>query len=467
MNANSRLEDILRKLKVESAFSDQYSPPKHLTERMSELQNPGVSLAIIDDFELVSVDAFGVSDTRTQNKLTNDSLFLAGSISKSVFATGVMLLVQQGKLDLDEDINKYLTSWKIPANQGWQPRVTLRNILSHTAGLTVHGFPGYLTTEKIPTTVQVLNGEPPANTPAVVVNQLPGVEFRYSGGGTTVGQLAVCDHLNELSFATLMNRLVLQPLNMDSSTFENPLPKSRVAQASVAHPSNGVPLEGNYPVYPEMAAAGLWSTPKDLANFGIDLLKSLRGSTDQLLQQSTLQDMLKPQLRHQGESKEYAGLGFFCERDGEDICFYHGGWDEGFVCSIRLHHPTGKGAVVMINSNAGHLLIDEIFQAIAEEYDWPLRPSKTHFVEIPNYEQFVGEYVSESGLTATIIPIDKGITLQFESQAPVLFYPTSETTFTSEVINTELEFSRDDDGNIFQMDAKLENVTARMTRKSR
>jgi len=426
MNANIRLEGILRKLKVESAFSDQYAPPKHLTERMSELQNPGVSLAIIDDFELVSVDAFGVSDTRTQNKLTNDSLFLAGSVSKPVFATGVMLLAQQGKLDLDEDIN----------------------------------------TEQIPTTVQILNGEPPANTPEVVVNQLPGVQFRYSGGGTTVGQLAVCDHLNEPSFAALMNRLVLKPLNMDNSTFENPLPESRVAQASIAHPSNGVPLEGNYPVYPEMAAAGLWSTPTDLANFGIDLLKSLSGSSDQLLQQSTIRDMLKPQLRQEAESKEYAGLGFFCERDGEDICFEHGGWDEGFVCSIRLHHPTGKGAVVMINSNAGHLLIDEIFKAIAEEYDWPLQASKKHFVEIPNYEQFVGEYVSVSGLTATIVPIDDGITLQFESQAPVPFHPTSETTFASEVINTQLEFSSDDDGDIVQMDAKLENVTARMTKKA-
>jgi len=176
--------------------------------------------------------------------------------------------------------------------------------------------------------------------------------------------------------------------------------------------------------------------------------------------------MLKPQLRHQAESKEYAGLGFFCERVGEDICFDHGGWDEGFVCSIRLHHPTGKGAVVMINSNAGHLLIDEIFRAIAEEYDWPLQASKKHFVEISNYEQFVGEYVSVSGLTATIAPIDDGITLQFESQAPVPFHPTSETTFTSEVINTKLEFSIDDDGDIFQMDAKSENVTARMTKKA-
>ncbi len=462
MNSDIRLDRILQNLKVESSFNEQYFAPTTLAERMSALNTPGLSLAIIDEFELVHVGAFGEGDTREQNKVSEDTLFLAGSISKSVFATSVLLLAQQGKLDLDEDINRYLSSWKVPANNGWQPRVTLRNILSHSAGFTVHGFPGYLSTEATPTIVQVLNGEHPANTAKVEVNQLPGLQYRYSGGGTTVAQLTVCEHMKETSFAELMHRLVLAPLDMNNSTFENPLPSSRVTEASVAYPSKGVPLQGRYPVYPEMAAAGLWTTPEDLAMFGIDLLKGLQGSNDQLLLQSTLEEMLKPQLPHQTDSTDYAGLGFFCHRKDDAICFEHGGWDEGFVCSMRLHHPSGKGAVVMINSNEGHPLIDEIFQAIEEEYQWPLQRKYKPIIDVTDSDQYVGVYRTKSGLSASIKPMENGLILNIDSQAPVPFQAISETSFTSNAVNTSLEFSKDDDSRIIQMNVKLDNLHIEM-----
>ena len=309
-----------------------------------------LSIAVIDDFKLAGVEAFGVHEAGVSDIAGKNSLFLAGSISKPVFATAIMLLVQQGVIDLDEDINEYLKSWKVPANNGWLPRITLRHILSHTAGLTVHGFRGYLISEAIPTLPQILNGEQPANSPKVEVNIMPGLQFRYSGGGTTVAQLAITEHLNE-SFPDLMKLLVFEPLGMNNSTFENPLPADLHAMAAVAHPWKSVALKGKYPVYPEMAAAGLWTTAEDLAKFGIALKKSLSGTDASYLDKSTLETMLSPQLAKDKEASDYDGLGFFCSGEGDAAVFEHGGWDEGFIADLTLYRSSGKGAVVMINSN--------------------------------------------------------------------------------------------------------------------
>ena len=180
--SGERLKRAMQNLKADTAFRDRYANAATLEDRMARTHTPALSIAVIDDFKLAGVEAFGVHEAGVSDIAGKNSLFLAGSISKPVFATAIMLLVQQGVIDLDEDINEYLKSWKVPANNDWQPRITLRHILSHTAGLTVHGFRGYLISEAIPTLPQILNGEQPANSPKVEVNIMPGVQFRYSGG---------------------------------------------------------------------------------------------------------------------------------------------------------------------------------------------------------------------------------------------------------------------------------------------
>jgi len=144
-----------------------------------------------------------MSDVSSNTPVDNTTIFQAASMSKPIFALAVMQLRDKGTIILDKDVNEYLKSWKIPAKENWHPKISFRQLLSHTSGLTVDGFPGYLSSETIPTLPQILNGEKPANTPAVEVNILPGTRFRYSGGGLTVAQLAVMD-LMDKQFPAIM-----------------------------------------------------------------------------------------------------------------------------------------------------------------------------------------------------------------------------------------------------------------------
>ena len=326
----ARVQRVLGGLLPETAVQNRYGPPASLTDRMAYYNTPGVSIAVIHDGRIEWARGFGVRERGRPEPVTERTLFQAGSISKPIFALAVMRLVQEGRLDLDEDVNRYLTSWKVPANDAWQPRVTLRQILGHSAGLTVHGFPGYGSEETLPSVVQVLNGEPPANTLPVRVNMVPGVQFRYSGGGTTVGQLLVSDLLGR-PFPTLMRELVLDPLGMADSTYEQPLPPARAAVAATAHPWKGRPLAGRWHVYPEMAAAGLWTTATDLARAGLNVQQAHPGRRTHAPFVGPAQAMLTPS----AASKDI-GIGFFLEGEGSGARFGHGGWDEGFVAKATF-----------------------------------------------------------------------------------------------------------------------------------
>src|SRR6202008_2867755 len=195
----------------------------------------------------------------------------AGSISKPVAAAGMLALVQEGKLSLDEDVNQKLKSWKVPENEFTrEQKVTLRRLASHTAGLTVHGFPGYEVGEKLPTLVQILNGEKPANTLPIRVDLVPGTKERYSGGGVTIEQQVMMDVTGK-AFPALMKETVLDKIGMSDSSYEQPLPEAWAARTPTGTYQDGKPVHGKWHVYPEMAAAGLWTTPGDLAKFAIEI----------------------------------------------------------------------------------------------------------------------------------------------------------------------------------------------------
>ncbi len=208
-----RIERVISNLLPATSLERKFGSPKTLHEQLARYRTPGISIAVINDFEIEWAREFGVCEAGTIREVTADTLFQAASISKPVFALAVMRLVQEGRLSLDEDVNTYLTSWRVPASGNWQPRITLRQLLSHTAGLTVHGFPGYATSDPLPTLVQVLNGKPPANTDEVEVNIIPGLHYRYSGGGTTVAQQVLVDVLGK-PFPEIMRELVLELLGM-------------------------------------------------------------------------------------------------------------------------------------------------------------------------------------------------------------------------------------------------------------
>jgi CubicO group peptidase (beta-lactamase class C family) len=436
---DQRVERIVNGLLPDTTRRNRWAAPARLSDRMAHYHTPGVSLAVVTDGRVEWARAFGSAGAG--QPLTDRTLFQAGSISKPVFALAVMRLAQDGKVNLDEDVGAYLKSWKVPATGAFQPRITLRQLLTHSAGLSVHGFPGYGADEPLPTVVQVLDGAPPANTDPVRVNMLPGVQFRYSGGGTTVGQLAVTDLLGR-PFPQIMRELVLQPMGMVDSTYEQPLPPMAAARAATAHPWKGRPLPGRFHVYPEMAAAGLWTTPSDLARAGIEVQKALKGESA-LLTRDRAREMLTPQI---GEDM---GIGFFLEGKGDGMRFGHGGWDEGFVARAVFYKEGGRGAVVMINSNEGAGIIDEILRAVAKEYAWPgfFEPEKNAAaVAADVLDGLAGDYTGKFGLRVRVARRGDTLALQVGEQPAIALRPESHVRFFSADLDTAVSFQKSEAG---------------------
>jgi len=229
----------------------------------------------VHDGRLEWARGYGLSDIEREKAVMPDTLFQAGSVSKPVAALSALRLAQAGQIDLAEDVNTKLTSWQVSPNEWTKIRpVTVRNLLSHTAGTTVHGFPGYARDEGRPSTVDVLDGN--GNTDPVRVDLEPASEWRYSGGGYTVMQLLVSDVAGE-PFADVMRATVLNPIGMRSSTYEQPLPEPLHERAAAGYRADGTKVEGGWHVYPEMAAAGLWTTPSDLARYIIAIQRIRAG----------------------------------------------------------------------------------------------------------------------------------------------------------------------------------------------
>jgi CubicO group peptidase (beta-lactamase class C family) len=340
-----------------------------ITERMVRYHVPGVSVAVIDNWRIVWARGFGVTDFAGRNLVDTATLFLAGSISKPVFASGALTLVEQGTLALDEDVNARLTSWKLPASDFTKAApVTLRGILSHTAGLSVWGFPGYDVHAPLPTVPQVLDGAKPANTGAVKSFRAPGAGWMYSGGGYTVAQLLATDATGE-SFPALMQRLVLGPMGMKASSYEQAMSPARAALTAAGHETQDVVVPGRYHLYPEMAAAGLWTTPSDLARWAITVARAARGERGLPLSPATARLMLTPAVTlppaFASAMSPQWGLGVALGGAGDSLVFSHGGRDEGFVATLLMHPATGRGLVIMTNGVSGELL-NEITYAFDE-----------------------------------------------------------------------------------------------------
>jgi CubicO group peptidase (beta-lactamase class C family) len=455
---NDRIQHITNNLLPATAFEGKYGPPQTLSDRLAYYHTPGASITVIDNFEVDWAQGFGICDARFKKKVTAETLFQAGSISKPVFALGVMRLVQEGRVSLDEDIQSYLSTWRVPSNAGWQPKINLRQLLSHTAGLTVHGFPGYQAEEPMPTVLQILNGEPPANTAKVEVNILPGMQFRYSGGGITVAQQALVDLLQQ-PFPQMMHELVFERLGLTNSSYTQPLPKDWAKRAATAHPWKGIPLKGKFHTYPEMAAAGLWTTATDLAKIGIELLKVLQDQkANALLTKETIESMLSPQLEGQivGEG-DFFGLGFRCSGKDDDFYFGHGGWDEGFVAQIHFYKNLGKGVVVMLNSNEGFPLLDEIIRAVAQEYEWPdTWPKEKTEIHLAHMDDYTGLYSSKAGQFRVSTAGDH-LVFQYGQQPPLSIFPSSEVEFFTKAVNTNIRFEKDAKTNIVSLIIRQED----------
>jgi CubicO group peptidase (beta-lactamase class C family) len=327
-------------------------------------QVPGASLAIVEGYQIAWADGFGRRAASSDDPVGVDTRFQAASISKPVTALAVLKLVEQGKMNLDDNVNERLTSWHIPDSPLAKDRpVTLRRLLSHTAGLTVHGFAGYSADAPCPSLLQVLDGAPPANSRPIRLDVKPGYMVRYSGGGYCILQQLIIDTAG-MSFPDFMKAQVLGPLGMVHSTYQQPLPGALVEQAAFGHRLDGSVIVGNYHTYPEMAAAGLWTTPTDLAKVVIDLAKSTSRDQGKVLSQKTATEMLTVQ-------KGDIGLGIIVQGEGAKLRFGHSGANEGYRCDMLGIPATGQGLVIMTNSDNGGAMFEEVVKAAADAYAWP------------------------------------------------------------------------------------------------
>jgi CubicO group peptidase (beta-lactamase class C family) len=440
-DTDPRVEKIVNGLLPAASVKGQPVPRMTLADRMKYYNIPEVSIAFFKDGRVNWARGYGLADKTINKPVTPDTLFQAASISKSVTAFAALRLVQQGKLSLDEDVNLKLVSWKVPDNEFTKTeKVTLRRLLSHTAGMTVPSVGGYLIGEYMPTTVQVLNGEKTSNEP-VRVDRVPGKEFRYSGGGYVVVQQLMMDVTGK-SFPTLMHDLVFEPLGMTHSTFEAPLPNSLWPQAAQPYDE---PHNGWY-FYSAMAPAGLWTTPSDLCLFAIGVEQANRGQS-KLLSESRAREMLNYQ------SDEIYGMGFALGRRGHAMRFWHSGANGGYQSLFEAYPDIGEGSAVMTDGAGGLGLILEIQRAIAEEYGWPDGRMEIHAlanVSPSTLRTYPGVYLF-GGLFKMAVTLNNGqLYLQYGpfGDKPQKLFPESETRFFMTTAPFEIEFQREADGSV-------------------
>jgi CubicO group peptidase (beta-lactamase class C family) len=412
-----------------------------LSERMDFYAVPGVSIAVIENGRIAWTRGYGTA--RPEQPVTPETRFSTGSVSKAVTAVAAMRRVEAGALSLDADINQILREWRVPPSPLSAGRpVTLRGLLSHGAGLSVHGFyPGYQPGAPLPTNIQILNGQPPAVNQPVRVEIAPGSAWRYSGGGYQVVQQLLTEDMRT-DFPTLMSNLVFQPLGMNRSSFEQfPLAGAPTGSA-VGHGRDGTALPGGWGLMPEMAAAGLWSTASDLARLTIALQRSWRGQNRRFLSATTTHEMFRRQIGNWG-------LGFELQGQGRALRFRHFGDNPGYKAVIIGYPETGQGAVILTNGDRGSPLIDEILFSIAAAYGWPdygprVRVRTT--VDPATLARFEGTYQLDTMSQVRLVVARQGEELTLRIVQPAgeqrsVLLPSAPNRFFRRDIDFELRFA--------------------------
>ncbi len=444
--SNSYSSEVINRItKVENSLMNWVQTPDSLLrwnieDRMKSHMVNGVSIAVIHNFKIEWAKGYGWADVSEKRIVTPQTLFQAASISKSLSAIGALKLVQDKKIDLDTDINTYLRSWKFPYDSvSNSKRVTLRNLLNHSAGLNVSGFPGYFLTDSIPTIFQILDGKKPSKTPAVRSILEPGTIYQYSGGGTCITQVLITDITNQ-PFGEYMQQSILIPLGMNASFFAQPPPSEKKDLLATAYNRDGSEVNGKYCIYPELAAGGLWTTPTDIAKYIIETQLSLLGKSSKVLSPKMTKIRLTP-------FDGYSALGVYVHHNGR--YFEFSGGNHGFISKYWGDMGNGNGVVVMTNS-ANVEIIPEIVNSVASTYHWEgfYKPIIKNIISVPNLilNSYVGDYLF-GDIKISVIKKKNGLFI-VEDQPYELYFTTEIDFFISE-FEGEYRFLKDNNGKVF------------------
>jgi CubicO group peptidase (beta-lactamase class C family) len=418
--------------------------PLNIQQRMAYYNVRGVSIAVIHDHKIEWAKGYGWADLDSKRPVTTKTLFQAGSVSKSLNAIGVLKLVQDHKIDLYKDINDYLTSWKFPYDSlSKNKKITLANLLSHTAGLTVHGFAGYEKGKALPTITQILNGQKPANSAAIRSMYQPGLRYEYSGGGITISQLIVMD-VTHVPYDRYMYNTVLKPMGMTESSYTQPPVDTQGLLAS-GYDEKGFAIKNKYHIYPEQAAAGLWTNPTDLAKYIIETQLAFQGKSNKVLDQRTTKLRLTPYI------DAMAGFGVFIDDMAGEKYFQHGGSDVGFRTQYYGSMEDGNGVVVMVNSDSGGIL-DEIINSVAKIYQFKglNRAKIKNTVVVANnvLQKYTGKYQLAPNFTLTISREENRMYGQGTGQEKLEIFPETQNKFFLKIAPIEIEFIENDKGEV-------------------
>ena len=435
-----------------------------LAEWMDVLGVPGVSIAVIDDYRIVWATGYGTMEAgATGARVSPSTLFQAASIAKPVTAVALLHHASNGAFNLDADIRSVLHSWSLPASGADSgSTITLRQLLSHTAGIRAGGFTGYERGTPLPSTLQILNGvEPALNSPAIVDGR-PGEAVAYSGLGYTMIELALVDRLG-LPFERIVDDAVFRPLGMRNSTFAQEIPKPMANRVARGHLASGAPSPGGWQVYPELAAAGLWTTPTDLAKLAIATAESWTGRSTKVLSTDAARQMLSPH-------RERMGLGWVVRPNDSLGYFSHSGGNQGYRAHMEMLASVGKGVVVMTNSDVGHPLSALITLAVAQHYAWPdtgeRRLSSASARLLTEQIAGVGKVLTRVSIDAALLTRYAGryelaagfdfviaadtarsrLMVRLGDQGRLPAYPASDTDFFFEAVDAQISFVADGAG---------------------
>jgi CubicO group peptidase (beta-lactamase class C family) len=422
----------------------------NIYDRMKDMHINGACIAVIKDYKIEWIKAYGWADTLEKRRVTTETLFQSASIGKSINGFAFMKLAQDKKINLYADINSYLKSWKfLYDTTAHGKKINLAEILSHTAGLTVHGFDGYKWNDPIPALIQILDGKKPANNAPVRSKLEPEQKFEYSGGGYEISELLLED-VTRNSYENFMRKTIFDPLKMSSCFYTTIPPKNLEKRLATAYRLDGQPVGCKYHLYPEKACgAGLWTTATDLARFVIEVQLSLAGKSNKVINKKMTELMLTPYLK----SSKY-GFGFFIEKKGSDYYFQHSGLNEGFSSQYYGSFKDGNGIVVLANSDNTNFM-GEVVNSVATVYGWKnfydFASKKLFKPTNAITDKYVGRYKFENAETGPVILKENGTLYLKDPNSPdkwKIYFTSEKDFFMLEARWANQQFFTDENGNV-------------------